>query len=106
MALGSMSLNLAFPANSKAQLATLISSIVPRLSLIELSIPLLNNVHMRMAPRSRDETLDSGALQLSKGTTVLVDLRGINEGRLEDAGEEPSTVVSSLLCTAGPKTID
>lgn len=87
MALGSMSLNLALPADFDLQLNSVFSSIVPRLASIELSIPVLNDIQMRMAPRSRDETLDSGALQLAQGTTVLVDLRGIKEGKLEDAGE-------------------
>jgi hypothetical protein len=45
----------------------------------------------KMAPRNRDESLESGALQLSSGTAVVVDMRGIGEGKLADAGR------SSLL---------
>lgn len=87
MALGSMSLNLAVPNGSAIDLTPVLASLVPTLSAIDLSIPILNSHQTRMAPRSRDEVLDSGALQLTKGTTVLVDMRGIGEGKLEDAGE-------------------
>lgn len=61
--------------------------------MLELSIPFLNNAGTRIAPRSRNENLESGALQLSPGTVAVVDTRGIGEGKLEDAG---SAAVLSL----------
>lgn len=87
MALGSLSLNLALPASFTASLAPIISSLVPKTTSLNLSIPKLNDIKAKMAPRNRDENLESGALQLSTGTAVLVDMRGIGEGKLEDAGE-------------------
>lgn len=56
-----------------------------------MSIEKLNAVGegaLRMAPRQRagEENLEAGVLQLSKGTGVVVDLRGVGEGKLGDAG--------------------
>ncbi|KAM0792235.1 hypothetical protein ACM66B_004930 [Microbotryomycetes sp. NB124-2] len=84
--LGAMSLNLAVPSGFKDATAQLLASLVPRLSRLDLSIPVLNDTKTRMAPRSTDEGLDSGALQLPTGTRVLVDMRGITEGKLDDSG--------------------
>ncbi|ORY61928.1 mini-chromosome maintenance replisome factor-domain-containing protein [Leucosporidium creatinivorum] len=86
MALGSLSLNLALPSSFAATIAPIISSLVPKTTSLNLTIPVLNDIKNRMAPRNRDENLESGALQLSTGTAVLVDMRGIGEGKLEDAG--------------------
>jgi len=87
MALGSLSLNLALPSSFAASIAPIISSLVPKTTSLNLTIPVLNDIKAKMAPRDRDENLESGALQLSTGTAVLVDMRGIGEGMLEDAGE-------------------
>ncbi|GAA5929302.1 hypothetical protein JCM3775_002304 [Rhodotorula graminis] len=86
MALGSLSVNLALPDAFSTSLPSAIASLVPRATSLDLSIALLNDVKTRLAPRSRDENLDSGRLQLVNGTAVVVDLRGIGEGKLEDTG--------------------
>ncbi|BGP38039.1 hypothetical protein JCM10450v2_001972 [Rhodotorula kratochvilovae] len=86
MALGSLSVNLALPDSFSTSLATAISSLVPTSASLDLSIGSLNDSKTRFAPRSRDENLDSGRLQLANGTAVVVDLRGIGEGKLEDTG--------------------
>lgn len=87
MALGSLSLNLALPSSFAASIAPILSSLVPKTTSLNLTIPVLNDIKAKIAPRNRDENLESGALQLSTGTAVLVDMRGIGEGKLEDAGE-------------------
>ncbi|BGP13969.1 hypothetical protein JCM10213v2_001907 [Rhodosporidiobolus nylandii] len=86
MALGALSLNLAFPDSFSTSLSSVLSSLVPTLATLDLSIASLNDKATRLAPRSRDESLESGNLQLAPGTAVLVDLRGISEGKLEDTG--------------------
>lgn len=86
MALGSLSLNLAFSQATETDIAERISSLVPTAASLDLSIETLNDSKTRMAPRSRDETLDAGRLQLANGTAVVVDLRKIGEGKLEDTG--------------------
>lgn len=92
MALGSLSLNLALPTSFTTSIDSIISSLVPKTTSLELSIPKLNDPKTKMAPRNRDENLESGALQLSPGTSVLVDMRGIGEGKLADTGESHSSV--------------
>lgn len=86
LALGSLSLNLALPREFSTSLSPILSSLVPLLSTLDLSIPILNSPSTRLAPRNRDENLESGRLQLAPGTVVLVDMRAIGEGKLEDAG--------------------
>jgi len=86
MALGSLSLNLALPDAFSTSLPATIASLVPTASSLDLSIASLNDSKTRLAPRSRDENLESGRLQLANGTAVVVDLRGIGEGKLEDTG--------------------
>ncbi|GAA5833275.1 hypothetical protein JCM11251_005191 [Rhodosporidiobolus azoricus] len=86
MALGSLSLNLALPDSFSSSLPTTLSSLVPSLANLEFSIASLNDKATRLAPRSRDESLESGQLQLAQGTAVVVDLTKIGEGKLEDTG--------------------
>jgi hypothetical protein len=89
MALGSLSLNLALPdslTSSVSSFTATLSSLLPRLTSLDLSIPSLNDPKTRLAPRSRDESLESGQLQLAAGTAVVVDLTKIGEGKLEDTG--------------------
>lgn len=64
-----------------------LSSLVEKISSLELSIPFLNDTATRMGPRNREENLESGCLQLTDGTVVLVDVRGVGEGKLFDTGE-------------------
>ena len=86
LALGSLSLNLALPHNFTTDLAARLASLLPAFTALDLSIPALNDPATRLAPRSRDENLESGRLQLAPHSAVLVDLRGVGEGRLEDGG--------------------
>lgn len=87
MALGSLSLNLALPdAFSTAAFSSILDSLLPAVTSLDLSIATLNDAKTRLAPRSRDESLESGALQLPTGTAVLVDLLSIGEGKLGDTG--------------------
>ncbi|BGP22901.1 hypothetical protein JCM10295v2_001792 [Rhodotorula toruloides] len=86
MVLGSLSLNLALPDCFTTTLPDTIASLVPTSTTLDLSIASLNNQNTRLAPRSRDESLESGRLQLANGTAVVVDLRGIGEGKLEGTG--------------------
>ncbi|GAA5836579.1 hypothetical protein JCM5353_003723 [Sporobolomyces roseus] len=91
LALGSLSLNLSFPthspsASSSPSFSALLSSLLPSLAPLSPTISTLNDPETRFSPRSRDESLDAGLLQLSSGTNVLVDLRGLGEGKLNDTG--------------------
>ncbi|GAA6044679.1 hypothetical protein NBRC10513_004549 [Rhodotorula toruloides] len=86
MALGSLSLNLALPDSFTTTLSRTIATLVPTSTTLDLSIASLNDKNTRLAPRSRDESLESGRLQLASGTAVVLDLRGIGEGKLEDTG--------------------
>ncbi|GAA6059426.1 hypothetical protein JCM10212_003658 [Sporobolomyces blumeae] len=90
LALGALSLNLAVPPafspDARDALPTILSELVPTLASLSPTISSLNDPKSRFAPRSRDESLDSGLLQLPKGTTVCVDMRGIAEGKLQDSG--------------------
>ncbi|GAA5991954.1 hypothetical protein JCM5350_001318 [Sporobolomyces pararoseus] len=90
LALGALSLNLALPLQSSpsttTSLAPLLSSLLPSLAPLAPTITSLNDLATRFSPRSRDESLDSGLLQLSQGTNVLVDLLNLGEGKLNDTG--------------------
>ena len=86
MALGSMSLNLALPDGFSTDIGQAIEALVPAAAALDLTMETLNDAKTRLAPRSRDETLDAGRLQLAPGTAVVVDLRTLGEGKLEDTG--------------------
>ena len=86
MALGSMSLNLALPDGFSTDIGQAIEALVPAAAALDSTIETLNDAKTRLAPRSRDETLDAGQLQLVPGTAVVVDLRKLGEGKLEDTG--------------------
>ena len=86
MALGSMSLNLALPDGFSTDIGKAIEALVPAAAALDLTMETLNDAKTRLAPRSRDETLDAGRLQLAPGTAVVVDLRTLGEGKLEDTG--------------------
>ncbi|KAL8292985.1 hypothetical protein RQP46_000679 [Phenoliferia psychrophenolica] len=100
LTLGSLSVNLALPTNLTATpLSSILASILAKTTSLDLSIPFLNSPSTKMAPRSRNENLESGALQLSAGTTVLVDTRGIGEGKLEDAGVRNLQHLTTTIAT-------
>lgn len=86
MALGSLSLNLALPDGFGSDITSPVASLVPAATTLALTIDTLNDARTRLAPRSRDETLDAGQLQLTSGTAVVVDLRKLGEGKLQDTG--------------------
>lgn len=67
-----------------ASLRSALSSVLPRFVTLSLTIPSLNATPF--FPRSVDESLQSGALQLPAGTAVLVDESALGEGTLKDAG--------------------
>ena len=85
--MGHLSLNLALPAQLDAPLKQILSSILPLLVELNITIPYLNDAKTKVAPRSRDESLESGLLQLAAGTMVVVDMRDIGEGKLVDTGQ-------------------
>ena len=61
-----------------------LSTLLPTTIHIPLSIALLNE--SKFVPKSRDENLHSGALQLSPGTTVVVSDGAVSEGVLQNGG--------------------
>lgn len=103
MALGSLSLNLALPDSFPTSLPQTLASLVPTSTTLDLSIASLNDKNNRLAPRSRDESLESGRLQLASGTAVVVDLRGIGEGKLEDTGASPALPSPPATLTEGAR---
>lgn len=95
IALGTLSLNLALPPTLfPVQLLPIISTLLPRVVDLAISIPFLNDQTTKIVPRNRDESLESGVLQLALGTMVVVDLCTLGEGKLVDAG--PFLVLFSL----------
>lgn len=99
LALGSLSLNLSLPlaptnsstteTSPSSSLIRTLSALVPSLAPLSLTINSLNDPSSRFSPRSRDESLDSGMLQLTKGTNVVIDLTKLGEGKLNDTGQSP-----------------
>ncbi|GAA5941819.1 uncharacterized protein JCM15063_000785 [Sporobolomyces koalae] len=92
LALGSLSVNLSFPIGAASAstgpdpLTRVLSTLVPALASISPTITSLNDPSTRFSPRSRDETLDAGQLQLPRGTNVVLDLQQLGEGKLNDTG--------------------
>ncbi|SCV69116.1 BQ2448_2136 [Microbotryum intermedium] len=92
LALGSLSLNLAYPlgtipSNTSENLTKLISSLVPRSTNLSITIPILNSpTSTPLAPRTIEESLHTGALQLPSHTLVVVDTLSIGQGQLIDTG--------------------
>lgn len=92
IALGRLSLNLAYPnhfltSSPPNSLSKILSSLLPTSTYLSLSIPKLNNLLTRIAPRNKDENLESGSLQVCENTVVVVDLRDVKEGVLGDSGQ-------------------
>lgn len=95
ISLGSLSLNLSFPipspttpfsvaSTSSTALHSILSTLLPKLSHLPLSIPLLNSPTTRLVPQNKNENLESGALQLSNDTLLFIDMVGVGEGVLGD----------------------
>ncbi len=65
-------------------LSHVLSLILPRLVTLPLSLQYLNT--RGFVPESKDEDLHGGALQLPKGTVLLVTENGVGEGQLIEKG--------------------
>lgn len=76
-------------------LSHILTHITPLSKTLPLSLELLNK--LPFAPESKDEDLHSGALQLPKGSVVLVTEGGVREGKLIERGMSES----SLVCANG-----
>jgi hypothetical protein len=91
MPLGAFPLNLRFADNTTTnELSDILTSLLPLFHSFALTIPFLNDSSSRFYPESKDETLESGLLQLVSGTHLLVDERGMTEGNLGDRGKPSS----------------
>lgn len=65
-------------------LVHVLSHIVPTLSMLPLSLSVLNT--NTFAPESKDETLTSGWLQLPKGSVCVISEAGVTEGAVSEKG--------------------
>lgn len=87
--IGPMSLNISnFAEGDKSAthlVASLLSRLVPHQVVLPLTIDFLNKA--TFMPKSIDENLHSGALQLVDGTLLIVDETGMSEGTLNDQGK-------------------
>lgn len=96
ISLGSLSLNLSLPTTSTGSLSTtsaatssletILSLLLPKLSSLALSIPTLNALTTHLIPQNKNENLESGSLQLSDETMLLINMIGVGEGVLGDWG--------------------
>jgi Mini-chromosome maintenance replisome factor len=62
-----------------------LQKLLPAFIELPLSLDVLNTTNFY--PRSNDENLHAGVLQLLDGTTVLVDETVLNEGTLKEQGK-------------------
>ena len=77
--------NMYTPQNNATKLlATLLESLVHHCVPLPLSIDLLNKSNF--SPKSVNENLEAGLLQLTNGTVLLVDETVLTEGKLGDTG--------------------
>ncbi|KNZ51159.1 hypothetical protein VP01_4064g2 [Puccinia sorghi] len=83
---GALPLNLIYQddPDSASSLPNVLSSILPRSLTIPLTVPTLNEAPL--FPVSNESSLHSGPLQLSPGTTLLIDSRKMSEGQLNSMG--------------------
>lgn len=83
---GTLPLNLIYRDNpdSASRLPEILSTILPKSLMISLTISALNNE--ALFPVSNESSLHSGPLQLSPGTTLLIDSRQMTEGQLNAMG--------------------
>jgi len=84
--IGALPLNLIYQddPDSASSLPHVLSSILPRSLTIPLTVPTLNEAPL--FPVSNESSLHSGPLQLSPGTTLLIDSRKMAEGQLNSMG--------------------
>ncbi|KAI0075471.1 hypothetical protein K474DRAFT_1664215 [Panus rudis PR-1116 ss-1] len=65
-------------------LTHVLSHLLPLTHTLPLSLPFLNTIPF--APESKDEDLHAGALQLPKGSVLLITEGGVQEGKLHERG--------------------
>ena len=87
-----------FPSVSNEQTSTpalvhVLSQILPMVSVLPLSLNLLNNTSFR--PESKDEDLHSGWLQHPKGSVIICTEGGVSEGNIVQNG---TVSTSSTIC--------
>lgn len=70
--------------NATKLLSSLLETLVHHCIALPLSIDLLNKSNF--SPKSVNENLEAGMLQLTNGTVVLVDETALTEGKLGDTG--------------------
>lgn len=99
-ALGHLSLRLLLPPTAEVScFEPLLSSMLPAMVPIDLSLTTLNDEKVRFSPRSDSSSslgLHAGRLQLAKGTTVLVK-ENMAEGRLSSHGLENLKSLSNVI---------
>lgn len=69
---------------SSRALASLLASLLPKYHDLPLTLGVLNGACF--FPRSEDEILSAGVLQVTEGTTIVVDETVLEEGGLGDQG--------------------
>lgn len=84
------------PISSFFSLPSILETLAPNYTTLPLSISFLNSLENRLAPRNKDENLESGRLQLAAGTVVGVDLIQLGEGTLGDHGTDFPSFFSDL----------
>ncbi|MBW0525775.1 hypothetical protein O181_065490 [Austropuccinia psidii MF-1] len=84
--IGALPLNLIYPDDPQipSHLLSFLSCLLPRIASIPLTISSLNE--RPLFPVSNEDSLNSGPLQLSPSTTLLIDSRGMSEGQLNSVG--------------------
>ncbi|KAI8139499.1 putative alanine racemase-domain-containing protein [Fennellomyces sp. T-0311] len=84
------------PKNLAAKLVfELLESLVHHCVGIPLTIDLLNST--RFMPKSENENLEAGLLQLTDGTTLILDETAMSEGSLGDLGVRNVQVIQELI---------
>lgn len=104
--LGHLSLRLLMPASDSddgsSDLESFLSSVLPSVAPLDVTLKDLNAAHVRLAPRASSNDADeglgllSGRLQLPKGTTLLV-RESMSEGQLSSHGLENLQALQGVL---------
>ena len=84
--LGSFPINLSFPKGGGETLGNVVSSLLPNVHTMPLTLASLNDPAVTFQPKSDGDNLEAGVLQLPPDTQILVDERSMDEGRLNDKG--------------------
>ncbi|KAJ8652435.1 hypothetical protein O0I10_011902 [Lichtheimia ornata] len=88
--------NMYAPQNNATKLlASLLETLVHHCVALPLSIDLLNKSNF--SPKSVNENLEAGMLQLTNGTVVLVDETALTEGKLGDTGVRNVQALSNII---------